>query len=128
MGAVEEWQVRAATDLDEHFDLIFNPRRDHWDSTWIQSIDNPVFKEQVEWELRYIKYSYSVLFHFDPKTKSPITLMELGYCIGLDHNGIFVSCPDGFFRKGNVEIICAMSGITVHNYLEDAIKEVIDFN
>jgi hypothetical protein len=31
--------------------LVLNPRREDWDSSWIQSIDNPQFREQVEWEI-----------------------------------------------------------------------------
>lgn len=107
MGIAEEWQKRVVEALEEYEVDIFNPRRDNWDSSWIQSKDNPVFKEQVTWELDCITDCDIVLFYFDPNTKSPITLLELGYILGLnDTTHIVVVCPEGFYRKGNIDIIC----------------------
>jgi hypothetical protein len=59
----------------------------------------------VQWELASIEAADTVLMHFDPATQSPITLLELGLCAGM-HKLLYVSCPDGFWRKGNVEIVC----------------------
>jgi len=43
--------------------------------------------------------------YFDPATHAPITLCELGL---LARSGrLLVACPDGYFRKGNVEVVCA---------------------
>jgi len=41
MGKAENWQERVTKELKK-FDnvVIFNPRRDDWDSTWEQKIDN----------------------------------------------------------------------------------------
>jgi hypothetical protein len=77
----------------------------------VQSIDNPQFNKQVNWELDNLSRSDIAFFYFDPKTKSPITLMELGFMLGQSMQGgwyeIIVVCPDGFWRQGNVEIMCA---------------------
>ena len=51
MGKAEDWQAYIGNNLFSHDIIILNPRREHWDSSWKQSIDNPVFKEQVDWEL-----------------------------------------------------------------------------
>ena len=75
-GKAVDWQTEITNRLDNV--NIVNPRRDDWDSSWIQDISNPQFREQVEWEYDGIKKSDLVVFFFDPKTKSPITLLELG--------------------------------------------------
>ena len=109
-GSAVNWQEdiqQALSDLDI---IIYNPRRDDWDPSWIQSIDNPEFKDQVEWELREIQYADLVVFYFQPGTKSPITLFELGLCSS-GVQDIVVCCPEGFWRKGNVDIVCQHFGI-----------------
>lgn len=69
-----------------------------------------------------------MVFYFDANATSPITLLELGYCIGSGKN-IVVCCPDGYFRKGNVVITCRMAGIEPVNDYDEfviAIKNKID--
>lgn len=128
MGQAEKWQERFAKDLAYEHVIIFNPRRDDWDSTWVQSMENPHFVEQVTWELDYIEDADMVVFFFDPATKSPITLMELGYVLGMNaHSKIFVCCPDGFWRKGNVEIICQRSEIPILNSYQELLGAVGEF-
>lgn len=121
MGAAENWQDRLKHDLFEYRVTLYNPRRLDWNSSWKQSIDDPNFSEQVNWELDHIEQADLVVFYFDPATKSPITLMELGFVAGLGlglgayHRDVVVCCPDGFWRKGNVEIMCEREGISLTN-------------
>ena len=104
MGKAINWQDKIVEALKDEKDLvILNPRRDNWDSSWKQTIDNPNFVEQVDWELEGIGDADLVVFYFDPETISPITLMELGTC---KNKKAVVCCPDGYFRKGNVDIFC----------------------
>jgi len=52
--------------------------------------------------------------YFDPNTKSPITLLELGLFTVVDRvvkQKIIVCCPTGFWRKGNVDVVCRRYGI-----------------
>jgi len=119
MGVAEDWQTRTGKALNalEPVGHIYNPRRDDWDSSWVQSIENEQFNTQVNWEVDHIDISNIVYIYFDPTTKSPITLLELGYLLGrqqtyqgLDAHRkpeIIIACPDGFWRQGNVEIMCA---------------------
>lgn len=90
--------------------VLLNPRRDGWDSSWEQRIDNPQFREQVEWELAAMETADIIAMYFDKETKSPITLMELG--LFARSGKLIVCCPDGFWRKGNVDIVCRSYGIT----------------
>lgn len=128
MGAAELWQDKATQLLAGEEKLcILNPRRDDWDSSWKQSIDNDQFREQVEWELNGLEVADIVLLVFDPNTKSPITLLELGLLVAWRVAGakdIVVVCPDGFWRKGNVDVVCHRYDIMQSNTLEEGIDRV----
>lgn len=82
---------------------LLNPRRDDWDSSWVQHIDNPQFNEQVMWELEAMEKAHTRIFVFLPDSKSPITLLELGLNV---NKNCMVYCPYEYFRSGNVHIIC----------------------
>ena len=120
MGKAENWQQKIEGKLSKCDGVIFNPRRDDWDSSWVQSIDNPQFREQVEWELSALEQSDIVVMYFDPATKSPISLLEFGL---LAKTGkLIVCCPEGFWRKGNVDIVCRKYKIQQVNNLDSLIK------
>jgi hypothetical protein len=78
MGLAENWQEKTVRELSEFDVVLLNPRRDDWDSSWTQSINNPQFREQVEWELKAMEDATDIIMYFSPGTKSPITLLELG--------------------------------------------------
>jgi len=117
MGTAENWQKKLVEMLEDESIIFFNPRRDDWDPTWEQSIDNKNFREQVEWELDALEQSDVIVMYFDPNTKSPISLLELG--LFARTNKMIVVCPDGFWRKGNVDIVCNKYGITQVNDIDD---------
>lgn len=122
MGTAENWQEKIANDLVDFSNVVLlNPRRKDWDSSWEQSIDNPQFKEQVAWELEMLEDSDLVVFYFDPNTKSPITLLELGLWANTD-KAVAVCCPDGFWRKGNVDIVCSLYDVPCVDNYDDFIK------
>jgi hypothetical protein len=109
MGAATDWQAELAGLLAPRNVTILNPRREDWDSTWRQSIDEPKFREQVEWELDGLDRADVVAMWFAAESKAPITLLELG--LTARSGKLLVGCPDGFWRKGNVEVVCARFGI-----------------
>ena len=109
MGVAEHWQAQLESELAGTPGTILNPRRDDWDSSWVQSKDSPQFREQVEWELLAQERADIIAMYFDPATKSPITLMELGLFVqtrSAAYQKLVVCCPAGFWRKGNVDIVC----------------------
>lgn len=59
MGSAIDWQTRMEDSLKDYDVTIFNPRRDDWDSTWEQSIDDPEFDDYFEWEHPYDYEDYS---------------------------------------------------------------------
>lgn len=123
MGEAENWQERVASELSDVPNLtILNPRRDNWDSSWSQSITNRQFREQVEWEISAQEEANVIFMYFAPATKSPITLLELG--LFARSGKLIVCCPDGFWRKGNVEVVCQRFGIPLSSELDDAIERL----
>jgi hypothetical protein len=125
MGKAEDWQTRVAAALRDLDILVLNPRREEWDATWEQSISRPEFRVQVEWELNALDYADTVIVYFSPDTKAPITLMELGFHTAANPDKLVVCCPDGFWRKGNVDVICARYGVRQVSTLEDLIAAVV---
>jgi hypothetical protein len=52
-----------------------------------------------------------------PDTKAPISLLELGLFARSDR--VVVGCPDGFWRRGNVEIVCQRYGCALAGEWEE---------
>lgn len=125
-GKAAEWQKWVIDDLQLYADkleeqiqpecckdiLLFNPRRPDWDASLPQTKIDKTMKEQIEWELDHLEKSDIICLYLDPNTKSPISLLELG--IHIRSGKLVVCCPDGFYRKANVDITCARYGVEVH--------------
>lgn len=125
MGKAEDWQTKVTADVSACKDLryLFNPRRVDFYADAVQSITDEYFKGQVEWELNHIDSCDILFMYLDPNTKSPISLMELGY-IASSRKAI-VCCPEGFWRKGNVEVMCARENVPLYTNLDEAIQRLI---
>lgn len=121
MGLAEDWQIQVARALSDLDVLILNPRRDEWDASWEQSIDNPLFREQVEWELAALERA-DVVAYFAPATKAPVTLLELGLCARAGR--LVVCCPAGYWRRGNVQVVCRRYRVPLLDCLPDLVAEV----
>jgi Nucleoside 2-deoxyribosyltransferase like len=123
MGEAENWQERVARELSGIPNLtILNPRRDDWNDAWVQSFSDRQFREQVEWELSAQEMANVIFMYFAPGTRAPITLLELG--LFARSGKMIVCCPDGFWRKGNVEVVCHRFGIPLISGLEEAIERL----
>ena len=128
MGAAKEWQQQAIGLFDSMIPdekktdyLLLNPRRPDWDSSWKQEYDNPPFYEQVKWELEGLQQAHHIIVYFDPATKSPVSLLELGAF----HNKAIVICPPGFWRKGNVDIFCEEFNVKQAPDLKSAVELIV---
>ena len=109
LGAAEDWQSTFCRALEGERCVVLNPRREEWDSSWRQSIDDPNLREQVEWELEAQERATWIAMYFEPSSKAPITMLELG--LFARTRKVIVCCPEGFWRKGNVDIVCARYGV-----------------
>lgn len=121
-GMAERWQDRAIKLLTGKGITVFNPRRANWDSTWKQTTENTDFVHQVLWELQGLKDADYVIFYFDPNTKAPITLLELGLMAGQQPDKCIVVCNEPFYRKGNVDIVCDEYGVKQVSTLDEAVE------
>lgn len=120
MGSAEEWQRRMVNELKDKKYIFLNPRRNDWDVTLKQTLDEPKFVEQVTWELKCLNIADFIVIYFDPKSKAPISLLELG--LQAKNNNLLVCCPEGFYRKGNVDIVCMVYGIKQVSTLDELIN------
>lgn len=122
MGQAEPWQASVEASLADLPVTILNPRRDEWDASWEQSISNDQFRQQVEWELEAQERASVIAMYFAPSTKAPITLLELG--LSARSGRLIVCCPPGFWRRGNVEVVCARYGVPLVQDLEELVRVV----
>lgn len=128
MGAAKEWQQQAIElfhsmipEEQQSDYIILNPRRPDWDSSWKQEYEDPQFYQQVKWELKGLQEADHVLVYFDPATKSPVSLLELG---AFNYKAIVI-CPNGFWRKGNVDIFCEEFNVKQVPDLKSAVEFII---
>lgn len=112
MGKAEDWQQRLINDLaDKSYAdqlVLYNPRRDDWDSSWVQDPHEGPFRDQVTWELNYQSKADILVYYFCAETVSPITLLEFG--IHHQDNPI-VGLDTQYGRYGNMVLTCEYLGI-----------------
>ena len=63
-----------------------------------------------------------IAMYFAPRTKAPITLLELG--LAARSGKAVVCCPAGFWRKGNVDVVCRRYSIPTVPSLNKLIQYV----
>lgn len=124
-GKAIDWQKQVVAIMSNINVNIFNPRRDNWDSTWKQDISNPDFAKQVYWELDMIEMCDHIFFYFESDQKSPITLLELGLVANKSAGKkIIVFCPEGYWRRGNVQVVCEKYGLELYDDFDNAIADL----
>ena len=122
MGKARGWQKEVGSKLGDKFN-VYDPRRDDWDISWTD--DNQELTNQILWEQEKLALCGFVLFYFDPETKSPITLLELGQCLQRDQY-VCVVCPKGYWRRLNVELTCRVYGVIIREDLNEVVDQIIE--
>lgn len=127
-GSAVDWQKSLVNELNknylEGFDpnlIIMNPRREAWLPDLEQSINEPIFYNQVMWERRYLQFCDLKVFYFSGEGPSPVTLLEMGE-FATEKDSI-VYCPKSFWRYGNVHIFCIDRNIQ----MAESIEEIADW-
>lgn len=120
MGSAVNWQADAEAELDTPDTVVLNPRRPDWDASWVQEASNPQFRKQVEWELLALRLADVALFVFLKDSKAPITFLELG----LFNVKAVVVVEPGFYRKGNLDIVCEHFALPEFETLTEGIEHV----
>ncbi|KAG8163011.1 hypothetical protein KVR01_007489 [Diaporthe batatas] len=113
-----DWRVTLSALLVEHPITIYNPYRPDWDSTWREDINFAPYRQQVEWELEKQEQADTVVVYFHPATQAPISLLELGLCARQPGKAV-VFCPEGYWKRGNVQIVCQNFGIKMVDSIEE---------
>jgi hypothetical protein len=133
MGMAEHWQERLASDLADYDDkdlVLYNPRRDDWDASWVQDpTPGTQFHEQVNWELDRQDEADIRVYYFGADSKAPITLLELG--LFSVYPNVIVCCPKTFYRYGNVKIVADLYDIKIvetYDEMVTALKAMIAEN
>jgi len=122
MGKSENWQAKLEKELSNNNVILLNPRRDDWNKEWKPISTDKNFREQVEWELSALEYADIIVMYFAPESQSPISLLEFG--LYAKTNKLIVLCPDGFWRKGNVDIVSEIYNIITVNTFNELIVEL----
>jgi len=122
LGKAVEWQREIVTTLKDEKIIFLNPRRDDWDSSWIQSINDVKFKEQVLWELTALEFADYIVLNFDEKTLSPISLIEFG--AHAKSGKLIVYCPEKFWKRGNIDVTCEFYNVKQVSSFEELISEI----
>ena len=121
MGNSEDWQAKVSKELKNEKVILLNPRRDDWNTAWKPVKEEPEFRKQVEWELNALENADYIIMYFGKDSKSPISLLEMG--LYAKSGKLLVICPDGFWRKGNVDITAEKYGVKQF----DSIENVLDY-
>ena len=130
-GAAPNWQLEATRHYQTRFQnedlVVVNPRRENWDSSLEQKFENREFNWQVSFELDHLEKADAVVMWLHPGTLSPISLFEFGLLAGWTSMGglnkLVIGCPDGFWRKGNVEVVTNRYRIQLVSTLEETLQE-----
>ncbi|MGO1070682.1 nucleoside 2-deoxyribosyltransferase domain-containing protein [Lysobacter sp. CA199] len=122
MGGSSDWQAQVARELADEGAVLLNPRREDWNPAWKPVASEPEFRRQVEWELAALQRADVIFMYLQPGSQSPISLLELGLHAG--SGKVLLACPDGFWRKGNVDITADRYGVPRYESLPALIDAV----
>ncbi|KAF2872966.1 hypothetical protein BDV95DRAFT_490184 [Massariosphaeria phaeospora] len=123
-GSIDKnnWHSALSASLAHLPITVLDPRRDDWDSSWIEDVSFPKFKEQVEWEMDHAQVADVIVFYFAPGTLAPIALLELGMYAATGK--VVVCCPKDFYKRGNVHMVCDRYGIQLIETMEELQEHV----
>jgi hypothetical protein len=122
LGMAEDWQGTIVDRLRDLDIVVFNPRRAIWAPGTSLESEPEEIRRQINWELDAIGRSDLMAFYFAPGTKSPISLLELGLITR--QKQAIVCCPQGFWRKTNVDVVCERFGIEQVDSLEELVNKI----
>ena len=120
LGKAENWQAKVEQSLSNSNVILLNPRRDDWNKDWKPVSSDKNFRIQVEWELNALEQADYIIMYFAPQSQSPISLLELG--LYAKNKKLLVVCPEGFWRKGNVDIVCEKYKIEMFDSIDSLLN------
>lgn len=127
MGTAPDWQKQVIAQLSATNVVVLNPRRADWSASIRPDADDPQFREQVEWELGALEAADVIVLHLASGFRSPVALLELG--LHARSGRILLFCEEGYWRKGNVDLVAQRYAIREVNMLADltdAIRDMVE--
>jgi len=101
-GDSNNWQHEMIEYINYSFDanniIVFNPRCNYWPDN-----ENDIV-HQIEWEQKKLDEADYIFMNFEPNSKSPISLLELG--LYAQSKKLYVFCDRRFYRFANVRLTC----------------------
>ncbi|MBH1970288.1 MAG: nucleoside 2-deoxyribosyltransferase domain-containing protein [Moraxellaceae bacterium] len=119
-GKSIDWQAFLVSQLDDLEVVILNPRREVWDSS--RGVETTYLKEQVDWELDALEKANYIFMYFAPNSYAPISLLELG--LYAKSGKLIVVCPEGYWKKGNVDIVAKKFAIPLFDDISIGVKHL----
>lgn len=127
MGNAEDWQTQVARALKKSNNaeryVLFNPRRDDWDSSWVQTPSDLNFNRQVRWELDHLEKADLIVVVFPNESKAPISFLELGLMIGM-RKKVIICCGTEFYRRGNLLMLSNRYDIEWADTIEQLVQKI----
>ena len=121
-GEAEDWQAKVVEALEDLDVTILNPRRDNWDSSWEQDIENKEFRQQVEWELKAQEDASLVIYVLLEDSKGPVTMLEIGH-FAPDKDAV-LCIEEGFYRQGNLDIFAKRYKIPIYHDFDEMLDDL----
>lgn len=127
MDSSSRWQETVASFISKAGHIALCSRlQDSKLST--SSFENAHFFQVRSWELDALELAEFVVFHLDASSKSPEGILELGYAAAKFPKKVCVICPEGFWCKGLVDILCYREDLMKYKSVEemlDALNQMI---
>lgn len=113
MGKSYDWQSQVFVQLADLDIDVYNPRR-------VTAPEN--IEEQIRWELEAMEKCDMIAMHYEPESKSPVTLMEAG--LHMRSGRLVIHCPDGYWRRENVLVTADFYRAKMVSSLDALIQEI----
>ncbi|WP_025740550.1 nucleoside 2-deoxyribosyltransferase domain-containing protein [Aquimarina pacifica] len=120
----EKWRTRVIKKLSDEKVTLIDPVWVHNGANldYNDTRDTTKINKQVGWELDALERVDMVIMYLDEASKSPISLLELG--LYAQSGKLVVCCADGFWRKGNVDVVCERYGVAQVADLDELVSVV----
>lgn len=121
-STASDWRGRLASRLADTDLVLLDPVRPDWGAGWGSDYAEPGFAAQVDWELDAQARADAVVVHFEPGSRAPVSLMELG--LWAQSGKALACCPPGYWARGHVQAVCARFGVPLVDSLEGLEREL----
>ncbi len=112
------WRKAVIEEINDSMHFFDPTRTDH------NKLNDTQMKEHIKWELDALNLSDRILLNFLPNAKSPISLAELGMYVR--SSKLMVVCPDQFYQRRYVGVLCDKYDTPFFDSLEEAVKHLKD--